>query len=368
MASSYNETLRVSGISEGGISYYCMTKEDIISGNYFPQISAVMNAYFNPYLKYGNMTTVVENVKENIQTSGNSNGDGWIGSVKRVTSYNALSESILSFNDYDKSGITIGGKWNWRNESKCHCSPYTTLSYEDGISEPVTIYPQYCNNGMNTMNVRAALNQLGHYILYVNNYRGDTSGLRYGIVSQSSPIPTVTNAYSDFMTYQREKVNSERLINGASVLAGLGLTTATGNPLPLLSESGKLMNIYQSVLNERVLKGQGNTVNATNSYYAFILQQNIYGRMYKYQYPSDVMERIGLFFHQYGYKQGKLMDVNINSRKYFNFIKTQQVNLKTINIPKQHVKKLQSIYNQGVTIWHVENGTMFDYSKDNVEV
>ena len=366
--SGYNETLKVSGISEGGISYYCMTEDDVKDGQYFPQISAIMNAFFNPYLKYENMTTVVENVNENIQTSGSSDGNGWIGSVKRVTSYNALTEPIITFNDYDRDGLTIGGVWNWRNESKCHCAPFTTLSYEDGLSEPLTIYPQYCKNGANTINVRSALNQLGHYLLYVSDYRGDTSGLRFGVISQSSPIPTVTNAYSDFMTYQREKVNSERLINGANVLVGLGLTAVTGNPLPLLAESGKVMNIYQSFLNERTLKGQGNTVNVTNSHYAFILQQNIYGCMYKYQYPSDVMERIGLFFHQYGYKQGKLMNINVNSRKYFNFIKTEQVNLKTTNIPKQYVKKLQAIYNQGVTIWHIENGSMFDYSKDNVEV
>lgn len=368
MATGYIETLKGSGISEGGISYYCMTKSDVTSGYYFPQISAVMNAFFNPYLKYGNMSTVVESVKESIQTSGNSNGTGWTGSVKRITSYNTLSETIISFNDYDKSGLTIGGNWNWKNESKCHCAPFTTLSYEDGLSEPLTIYPQYCKDGVNTISVRSALNQLGHYLLYVNGYRGDTTGLRYGVISQSPPIPTVTNAYSDYMTYQREKVNSERLINGANVLVGLGLSIATGNSLPMISNTGNAMNIFQSFLNERTLKGQGNTVNATNSIYSFILQQNIYGRMYKYQYPPDVMDRIGLFFHQYGYKQGKLMDVNINSRKYFNFIKTDQVNLKSTNVPKQHVKKLQSIFNQGVTIWHVENGSMFNYTKDNVEV
>lgn len=369
MSTDYQETLKTSGISEGGISYYCMTKSDITSGKYFPQLSAVMNAYFNPYLKFENLTTEVEDISDNIQTAGGANGEGWMGSVKRITSHNALNDKITDFEVVDKTGLTIGGKWNWRNESKCHCAPFTLLSYEDGLSEPLTIYPQYCNPGTNSIMVRAALNQMGYYLMYVEGYRGDESGLTYGVVSQASPIPTVTNAYSDYMTINREKIMTERLISGGQVLVGAGVSIATGNVLGLGQAMYSGMSLAQSLLNERALKGQANTVNATNSQYAFSLQQNKYGQLYKYQYKEDVMERIGWHFHLFGYKQNKIMIPNLKSRRRFNYLKTIQANLNTSGIPKQFAQKLSEIFDNGVTVWHVDNGiTIKDYSMDNEEV
>ena len=366
----YIETLGSLGISEGGIAYYCLTKEDVVSGRYFPQISATMNAYFNPYLNFGNLKTEVENITENIQTAGGSDGEGWMGSVKRITGYNALTESIVEFEPIDRTGLTIGGKWNWRNESKCHCAPFTLLSYEDGLSEPLTIYPQYCEDGTNHIMVRAALNQMGYYLLYVEGYRGDDTGLVYGVISQSPPIPTVTNAYSDYMTINKERVFTERLLAGSQIVASVATSVATGNPLGLITASSGATDLMNSFLNERALKAQANTVNATNSNYAFSLQQNIFGQMYQYQYPEDVMERIGLFFHQYGYAQNKLMKPNLRGRYFFNYIKTKGANIKGEGIPKEHFSKLKNIYNNGTTIWHIDRNEVVvgDYSKDNYEV
>ena len=365
----YMETLATSGISEGGISYYCMTKSDITSGKYFPQISAIMNAYFNPYLKFSNLTTEVEDISTNIQTVGGADGTGWTGSVKRITSHNALNDTITTFDDFDNTGLTLGGNWNWKNESKLHCAPYTILSYEDGLSEPVIIYPQYCQDGTNKLMVRSALNQQGYYLLYVANYRGDTAGLTYGVTSQSPAIPTVTNAYSDYMTINREKILTDRLLNAGQILVGAGVSVATGNVFGIGATAMATNNLVQSVLNERALKAQANTVNATNSNYAFQLQQNIYGHIYKYQYKADVMERIGYYFHQFGYAQNKLMKPNLRSRKNFNYIKTNSVNLKAEGVPHEHLQELEAIYNRGVTIWHTDrNANIRDYTLDNIEV
>ena len=366
----YTETLKHSGISEGGISYYCMTKADIVGGKYFPQVSAVMNAYFNPYLKFENLDTEVEDISENIQTIGGSDGEGWTGSVKRIKGHSALAYNVCEFEDYDKTGLTIGGSWNWRNESKCHCAPFTILSYEDGLSEPLTIYPQYCKNGTNRVMVRAALNQMGYYLLYVGGYRNDDSGLSFGVISQAPPIPTATNAYVDYMTVNSEKVLTERLINGAQILTNGVMAVATGNPLALSGAANGAMGLANSILSERALKGQANTVNATNSQYAFTLQQNIYSNVFKYQYREDVMERIGLTFHQFGYAQNKLMKPNIRNRYYFNYVKTIKANVIGEGVPREHLNVIKRIFDNGTTIWHVDRSGVIvgNYSKDNYEV
>ena len=88
------------------------------------------------------------------------------------------------------------------------------------------------------------------------------------------------------------------------------------------------------------------------------------------QYDEAVMERIGLYFHTYGYAQNKMMKPNLRSRYYFNFIKTLDANVRGAGIPREHLNKIKNIFNQGTTIWHVDRGSVVvgDYTKDNYEV
>ena len=65
------------------------------------------------------------------------------------------------------------------------------------------------------------------------------------------------------------------------------------------------------------------------------------------------------------------MNVNTRNRYYYNYVKTIGVNLKaTSGIPRNYLEEIKSIYNNGVTIWHVDrdNVVVGDYSKDNYEV
>ena len=72
----------------------------------------------------------------------------------------------------------------------------------------------------------------------------------------------------------------------------------------------------------------------------------------------------------YGYAQNRLMEVDTKSRQYYNYIKTKEVNILTSSIPNVYLDKLKAIYNNGTTIWHVDNPDVLplNYSKDNTEV
>ena len=59
----------------------------------------------------------------------------------------------------------------------------------------------------------------------------------------------------------------------------------------------------------------------------------------------------------------------ITGRKYWNYVKTNDVRLLIPNCPKEHLNTMKALFDNGVTVWHLENGEMFsnvDY--DNVEV
>ena len=75
----------------------------------------------------------------------------------------------------------------------------------------------------------------------------------------------------------------------------------------------------------------------------------------------------------YGYKQNKLINISWNflrSRYYFNYIKTVGMNLESRGVPKQYIEQIKSIFDNGITLWHVdrEGVAMNDYQYENIEM
>lgn len=83
--------------------------------------------------------------------------------------------------------------------------------------------------------------------------------------------------------------------------------------------------------------------------------------------------RIYDYFVKYGYKVNRWEQINVNTRKYFNFIKTNTCNIVGNEVPHEYLEEIKGIFDRGVTIWHVDNGAnVGDYSvaqiQGNVEV
>ena len=91
----------------------------------------------------------------------------------------------------------------------------------------------------------------------------------------------------------------------------------------------------------------------------------------KYQPKAKIKFKISMYFERYGYKfndYGKLGNY-INSRKYFNFVKTNSCNIATAKVPLIHLEEIKEIFNRGTTIWHIDRGAEpLDYNVDNMEV
>ena len=91
----------------------------------------------------------------------------------------------------------------------------------------------------------------------------------------------------------------------------------------------------------------------------------------KYQPKANVKFKINMYFERYGYKlneYGKLGNY-INSRKYFNFVKTNSCNIATAKVPLIHLEEIKEIFNRGTTIWHIDRGAEpLNYDVDNMEV
>ena len=171
------------------------------------------------------------------------------------------------------------------------------------------------------------------------------------------------------MMENRNQIKLNKLNGFANLLTGLTMV-GTGNVGWGVSESVNgvtgLLN-QQATERDRLNSGFSLTSNGSDAIHDISMSM---GLTCRYLQPlEEHMERMGWFFHLYGYKQNKVMTPNTQSRKYYNFIKTVGVNISANNIPKNHYERLKEIFNSGTTIWHMSNGaTVGDYSKDNVEV
>lgn len=76
----------------------------------------------------------------------------------------------------------------------------------------------------------------------------------------------------------------------------------------------------------------------------------------------DNAKAIDDFFTAYGYATNRLKPPNLNTRPYWNFIKTSGCSF-TGDLPTDMLKGFRSIFNRGVTLWHTND--IGNYGLDN---
>ena len=72
-------------------------------------------------------------------------------------------------------------------------------------------------------------------------------------------------------------------------------------------------------------------------------------------------------YRYYGVVVDEAMSIRLRTRYYYDYLQTRDA---TVSGPMTNDAKsyLEALLNRGVTIWHSEAGSMYNYSYDNVEV
>lgn len=313
--------------------------------------------------------------------------------------------------------LSLEGQRRWQNESKLHTYPYTYLTLFDGINDPFNIKPQYCKGNKMDIGVKMSLDDKLTTSLFIQNYKGDTHGRFEGLVTGSNlELPTTSSNYANFISRTRstllqnsKNIQENFIVNNAvaennyetardtSILSGgvngLG-NILSGNLGGLLGTGANLLgsaiSANNSLSNSRMVNAMNknmalkslvstvadaktvpNTLISKGSDIMYGLRNmGKYLKLFKFRQRDEYMEVIGDFFAMYGYAQNRLMEVDTKSRQYYNYIKTKEVNILTSSIPNVYLDKLKAIYNNGTTIWHVDNPDVrpLNYSMDNTEV
>ena len=212
------------------------------------------------------------------------------------------------------------------------------------------------------------------------NYEG-TSNIENGIINSNFPkIPFEINEYS---RYNAQHYNS--LVFGAKATAlnwglsfgrdllslGMGSQTATytenaggdiigggkytettGTPSGLISGTVSAVESIQSTREAlKDMQGLGNSVHNVPSGNLLGVWEELGVAIHQKHVTLEDAKRIDSFFDRYGYEVDRVEALSWKRRENYDFIKTRGCNVTGV-IPVDDKRKLNALFDSGITIWH----------------
>ena len=410
-----------------GLYYYCIPREKINSATYLGFVDTIQSLTYNPFIEVDDMSTIVEC---SFDSDRYGSPKGGIPKCYRMSGFDTIDKQLYELNTFpdNDSGLPTF-------EPKLYTFPFRYFMITDYMNTPLVVKPELCENKTLKLRVKATnIATESKYNLYVNGYKGDYNGNLNGIVNNSPlMLPVLSSAYSQFLATSSASFNqgniNAMLENDLSLKQGLatnslnyrqnttnnymqGISSGLGAIASLFSLNfggvvNGAMGVAQSAINQHFntlsnnlnnsqLKEQNklsnfevssmanakttdllntpNSIKTTGNDTLFnLVNSNRKIDIIEFGLDFRYKHRIYDYFVKYGYKVNKWEKINVNSRRYFNFIKTNTCNIVGDEIPHEYLEEIKDIFNRGVTIWHVDNGAnVGDYSvsqlKGNVEV
>jgi hypothetical protein len=246
--------------------------------------------------------------------------------------------------------------------NKMHTYPYKFLQISNATGQAGTYrYEDFDVSGEPTQlsfAVTGAVMPNPKVLLSPCNYKGATLSYEHGLMLDGYPLGSWN---SDAWTawFAQNSGGMGVTLAGSALAIGAGI--ATGNLLAVgggaLGVASQMSQMYQASIQPDQSKGHfggGSLRYAENSLDFYFAHMTI---------KAEFAKRIDNYFTMYGYKVNTLKVPETTSRSRWNYIQTIDVNIEGA-IPAEDMKKLKSIYDNGVTLWHTSDNFL-DYSLTN---
>jgi hypothetical protein len=410
-----------------GLYYYCIPINKVGSATYLGFVDTIQSITYNPFIEVEDMSTIIE-----CSFDVDRYGTPKLGIPKcyRMLFLDTIDKLLKEIPAFPSSDASLGSF-----EPKLYAFPFRYFMITDYMNSPLVIKPELCEDYKLKLRVKTTnVAMESKYNLYVEGYKGDFNGNLNGM-SNNCPLmlPVVSSAYSQFLatssaSFHQGNINA-MMENDLSLKQGLasnnlayrqgtvnnlmsGVSSGIGAIASLLTlNAGGVVNgamgavqaginqhfnnlsnnLANSQLKERnqlsefEISSMANAkvtdlINTPNSIKTCgndtlfnLVNGNRKVDIVEYGVDSRYRVRIHDYFAKYGYKVNRWEALNVNSRKYFNFIKTNTCNITGEKIPHEYLEEIKGIFDRGVTIWHVDNGAdvgnySFEQIRDNVEV
>ena len=283
------------------------------------------------------------------------------------TSYGSKNEIEKIFSPpFGENQFNYLGKTYTAKNNKLLTYPYKYLSVSNNVGSLNTYRYENFENGIPKFILKGVMSIGGSIKLIPKNYNGQTRNENEGLMLGKYPqFMWGNDVYTNWLTQNAINVLGDFVDVGLTFTKS-GISLVGGQPVAGTSYAfsgmqkiiSNIGNIYKHSFAPNTISGNasGGDINSSSSQNTFIISHN--------EIKPEYAEIIDNFFEMYGYKINKLKVPETTSRKYWNYVKTIDINMEG-NIPETDLTELKKIFNTGVTIWHTDN--MYNYSLNNHE-
>lgn len=330
---------------------------------------AIVAMFMVPYSMVSNYVTV---------SAPASDGSYTIGFLPPSYSAKQFSVSNVSYSS-TLNGYTPVNK-------KLYTFPYSYLNVTNNAGASVIFrYEDFADPTTTKWNCYGVLSQGCQIKLYpTNDYKGNrsseyASSYDYGISSGKLPVISWQSDY--YLNWQAKNGLDNAFNAGVGVLNGaIGAVSGVNRELSGSNPSAigasvsavqgglQIASVIQNAIHEdRVAslvpeQAMGNT-NAGDINYSMKKTGFTFQRM---SIRAEYARIIDGYFSAYGYKVNEFKVPQFSSRRYWNYIRTINVNI-TGDIPQEDMDEIKSYFNSGITFWH-DSSKYLDYSQNNAIV
>lgn len=282
------------------------------------------------------------------------------------------SPKIYRFEDFYTSRVEFDGTSEINPNPTIVLTPHCYKNLSENVVESVVI------NGYPSLSTRGD---------YFNTWLAQNTQLVNLAVDRANFNYDITNARS---TLARDRENTNymfdtmgNMIGGVANLMSLNLGGLANNIMGGMSAyANHGLNMQDIGINQQANKGNWQydikTINAQvekqsmlpdnatlSSSNATLLGYNRFGEstFTMFSIKPEYAKKIDDYFTMFGYQTNEVKIPNTKGRKYWNYVKTININI-TGNIPPPDLDELKNIFDTGVTIWH-DPTQIYNYNLEN---
>lgn len=255
-----------------------------------------------------------------------------------------LIKSIPKENLYKDLTLNIPYTYEYKKELSY---PYAKLEIVDKVTgKSIELDISKFSNPLSPQfRIITTITDTHEYKIIPLNYNGNPYSIENSLVIEPlTDMPVFSNSYAKYL--KDNKVSN--YINGGLTAAGIIGSVLTTN---IAGAVGSFADVARLINANSVAHSQGNQTTGLKGdacdYLNF--QPQIYFRLKTMD--NDHLDLARNFWYSFGYPVGKVTNF-VKTSKRFNYVKTVGCNIIADTIPSEYQRELESIYNNGVTLWN----------------
>lgn len=262
---------------------------------------------------------------------------------------------------------------------KLYQYPYTYITMSNNSGQNTDYKWELFNHTFNQMPeatfwLTAAVNPDVQVHCYPYNYRkaGSDNSRELGQTIQDFPrIAWSVDSFQEWWNVNKNTFSLSMITNVLGTAAATGAAVATGNPFVGSAAASGVGAIAQSLAQLSGQKATPDSQRGSTSGSGILMRERRMGfTIYDMCITGERAKLIDDYFTMYGYAVKALKLVNVRTaaestlRPYWNYIKTANVVVHGNNMNAEAERKIEGIYNKGITFW-MQAANVGNYSLNN---